>query len=496
TPYLAEEQIVSGTLAYALGAGKAVVSTPYSYAREMLAEGRGRLVPFADPAAIACDVNLLLDDERKRNAIRKRAYQYTRSFVWKRVAQEYLRVFEEVRRQPIIIRHKATPREGPSTMLDAVPDLKLDHILNFTDNVGMLQHARYSIPDRTHGYCTDDNARALIFALQAWHHTQNPELLSAATTYLSFLSHAYNAEAGRFRNFMSYDRRWLEDAGSEDSHARALWGLGCAVADAPLVGMRSAAMDLFDQALRVTEQFTSPRAWAFTITGLHAYLRRYSGDSDARRVRENLAEQLFAQYRENEEEDWVWPEDNVTYANGKLPHALILAGQLMERPEMTKMGLRSLEWLLRIKTDAQGVVSPIGSNGWYSRNGERADFDQQPLEIHALLEACLEAYNVTAEKKWVTHAWRSFEWFLGKNRVNRILYDYETGGCRDGLQPSGVNENQGAESTLAWLLSLLAIRSLDAEVHVPRPDREAPAAPHFSPLVTLEQRLEGIKVPR
>src|SRR5690606_34464436 len=248
---------------------------------------------------------------------------------------------------------------GTATVLRTLPDMKLDHLRNLTDNVGILQHARYAIPDRHHGYCTDDNARALIFALQAWQSTGSSELLRLATTYLSFLQHAYNPETGRFRNFMSYDRRWTEEIGSEDSHGRALWGLGCAVADAPTIGMRAAAVHLFDQALQATEHFTSPRAWAFTIVGIHAYLRRYSGDSDARRIRERLADLLFAAYQQNATDDWVWPEDKVTYANGKLPHALILAGQWTDRPEMVGLGLRSLQWLIE-KSTLDGVICPMG----------------------------------------------------------------------------------------------------------------------------------------
>jgi hypothetical protein len=242
-----------------------------------------------------------------------------------------------------------------------------------------------------------------------------------------------------------------------------MWGLGIAVADAPTVAMRAAAVDLFKKALGATERFESPRAWAFTIVGLHAYLRHYSGDSDARRVREKLAEQLFAIFRENAQEDWIWPEDKVTYANGKLPHALLLAGQWMDRPDMVELGLNSLQWLFDIKTTRHGLVSPVGNKGWYERGCERAEFDQQPLEIHALLDACLEAYNVTGDERWHQNARRCFNWFLGKNPLNRQLYDCETHGCRDGLHPGGVNENQGAESTLAWLLSLLAVRNMEAD---------------------------------
>ena len=470
TPSLAEGQIVSGTLAYALGAGKAVVSSPYSYAQEMLADDRGRLVPFADSEAIAREVGWLLDHEVQCQEMRKKAYLFTRSAVWRDVARTYLELFREVRDHPTVDRRQPFVKGNAATsMVPAVPELKIDHVRALTDDVGIFQHARYTIPNRSHGYCTDDNARALIFALQAHRLTDQRELVDMAKIYLSFLESAFNADNGRFRNFMSYDRRWLEEMGSEDCHGRALWSLGFAVADASTVGVRAAALDLFNRALRASETFDSPRAWAFTLVGIHAYLRRYSGDGDARRIRETLAIQLFDRFQSNSTDDWIWPEDTLTYANGKLPHALLLAGQWMQRPEMIKMGLKSLRWLLGVKTTSGGVLSPVGNDGWYHRGLEKAQFDQQPIDPHALLEACIEAYNVTRQEQWLKDARRCFDWFLGRNPLKKALYDYETGGCRDGLQPNGVNENEGAESTLAWLLSLLAIRSLEPAMQEAKP---------------------------
>ncbi|OHB79709.1 MAG: glycosyl transferase family 1, partial [Planctomycetes bacterium RBG_16_64_10] len=462
TPYLGKEQIVSGTLAYAMGTGNAVIATPYSYAEELLAENRGRLVPFRDPQAIAREVLALLDDEGARHSMRKRAYLHTRDFVWRQVALSYLQVFRDVRRQPMLRRHAiGQPTSDATSVLHAVPELSLQHLRVLTDDVGILQHARYTVPDRNFGYCADDNARALMLALDAYQLTGSAETLRLAVVYLSFLQHAYNEETGRFRNFMSYDRRWLEQRGSEDSHARALWGLGHAVALAPNEGIRATALSLFERALNAVVDFESIRSWAFTLVGVHAYLRRYSGGSDARRIRENLAVRLFEKFQDNAKDDWIWPEDKVTYANGILPHALLLAGQWMQRGDLTEMGLRSLHWILAMQINPQGMLSPIGNDGWYQRGGERARFDQQPIEAHALLEACLQAYNVTRDRHWVVQARRCFNWFLGKNDVGKPLYDYATGGCRDGLQRDGINENEGAESTLAWLLSLLAIRSLE-----------------------------------
>jgi hypothetical protein len=473
TPYLGKEQIVSGTLAYAMGTGNAVISTPYSYAEELLADDRGRLVPFQDPAAIAAEVCSLFDNELPRHAMRKKAYMYTRDFVWRQVAMSYLKLFRDVCQQPLL-RRLPTGQTGSdaTSVLHAVPEPSLDHLRVLTDDVGILQHARFTVPDRNFGYCADDNARALMLALEAHQLVRSTETLKLAGIYLSFLQHAYNAKIGRFRNFMSYDRRWLKESGSEDSHARALWGLGHTVALASNEGVRATALALFEHALPVVVDFRSPRSWAFALVGIHAYLRRYGGGSDARRIREILAVRLFEKFCDNASDDWIWPEDTVTYANGKLPHALLLAGQWMQRGDLTDMGLRSLDWLLRCQTNPEGMFSPVGNNGWYVRGGRRARFDQQPVEAHALLEACLQAYNVTRNDHWLVESRRCFNWFLGKNDVGKPLYDYETGGCRDGLQHDGVNENEGAESTLAWLLSLLAIRSLEpatAEIEAVEP---------------------------
>jgi glycosyltransferase involved in cell wall biosynthesis len=461
TPYLDQQQSVSGTLSYALGAGKPVISTPYNYAEEMLADGRGRLVPFRDAPAIAEAVCWLLDHEADSQKMRKNAYLFTRDMVWKSVARGYVQLCHEVRAERVH-RPKPLPKRTVQTsaLQHAVPALKLDYLETITDNTGVLQHARYTIPLRDHGYCTDDNARALIVALEAYQLTKNTDLLRLIRTYLSFLDYAYDRGAQRFHNFMSYDRRWLDDVGSEDSHARALWGLGYAVALGPSESIRASASEVFEQALGCTIQFKSPRAHAFTLVGVHAYLRRYGGDSEVRRIRERLALRLFNRFRKNVGNDWLWLEDSLNYCNGKLPHALLLGGRWMNRGDLTEMGLRSLDWLLRVQTGREGVFSPVGNRGWFHRGGQKASFDQQPVEAQAMIDACLEAYRVTGEERWAAEARRCFNWFLGKNDLGEPLYDYETGGCRDGLSAEGVNRNEGAESTLAWLTSLLAMKSL------------------------------------
>ena len=470
TPYPNEAQIVSGTLVYAMGAGKPIVSTPYWYAQEMLDEGRGRLVPFNDSEALADQVIELLDNDVERHAIRKRAYTFTREAVWSDVARQHIQLFDVVREErmhePMHVYHARTVEMDAVALAD-LPELKLDHLFRMSDCTGMFQHAKYTIPDLDHGYCADDNARALIVAVLAAQLTPaNKRLGDLSARYIAFLHHAFNREKGRFRNFMAYDRRWLEEVGSEDSHGRAIWGLGMAVGHLESLSQVALASNLVHAALPAAEKFSSPRAWAFTLVGIHAYLRRYSGDRDARRTRELLANRLFNLFKDNAEEEWPWPEDILAYANGRLPHALLLSGQWMQNGEMIEMGLRSLEWLVDLDfTD--GHFAPVGNRGWHVRGEERARFDQQPIEALSMLEACLEAYNITNDEKWIDTALGCFNWFLGQNDFQISIYDDRNGGCRDGLQPDGVNQNQGAESTLAWLLSLTVLRMFQAERVLP-----------------------------
>jgi glycosyltransferase involved in cell wall biosynthesis len=456
TPYLNPAQITSGTLAYTLGAGKAVVSTPYWYAEELLAEDRGRLVPFGDPQAIAAQVVDLLDNETERHAIRKRAYLLGREMIWSNVAGRYMESFERARQERL-----SHPRSFKAKTLSEHREellvLKLDHLKRLTDETGLFQHAIFTVPNYNEGYTTDDNARALILTIliEEMEGEMSPELDQLASRYLAFLWHAFNEENSRFRNFMAYDRRWLEETGSEDSHGRALWALGAVLGRSYNEGLRGLAGRLFKMALPIAEEFTNPRTWAFTLVTIHEYLRRFSGDRIAQQLRETLAERLAETYRSHRSEEWRWFEDILTYANAKLPHAMLLCGQWMDRPDLTEIGLESLDWLAKLQLSERGHFVPVGNEGFYPRGGERARFDQQPIEAHAMVSACLEAYRLTGDNRWYKEAQRAFDWFFGRNDLGLSLYDPVSGGCRDGLHPDRANQNQGAESTLAFLLSLV-----------------------------------------
>jgi len=463
TPYLEEAQITSGTLIYAMGSGKPVVSTPYWYATEMLAGGRGVIVPFQNSDAIAEQITNLLDQDIDRHQIRKRAYNFTRQAVWSEVSKRYLEVFREVKLKRSL---HPRPRYLYSDNIKSItnfelPEIKFDHLKIMTDDTGIFQHATHTIPNRSHGYCTDDNARALVVTAMGYKYSSsnNIWLDSLSSLYLSFLLDAYNEDNGRFRNFMTYSRQWMEKMGSEDSHGRALWGLGKIIVFSGNTGQMAVATILFKRALKAVEEFTYPRAMAFALVGIHAYLEKFSGDSEVRRMREILAERLFKAFKNSATQDWPWLENKVSYANGKLVHALLLSGQWMQRNDMIELGLNSLEWLLDIQTE-KGHFSPIGNNGWYDQGHPKARFDQQPIEANALIEACVEAFNFTRNRVWLDSAVMCFNWFLGHNDLNLSLYDPKTGGCRDGLMADGINQNEGAESSLAWLLSLMALQNL------------------------------------
>jgi glycosyltransferase involved in cell wall biosynthesis len=464
TPYLSEAQITSGTLAYALGAGKAVVSTPYWYAAELLDQERGALVPFRDPAAIAREVGRLLDDELFRLTVRKNAYRFGREMVWSEVARRYLELFELVRN-----RSAGRPRVPVAELVTPpgkieLPAVRLAHLHRMTDSTGMLQHAKFSIPDLVEGYTTDDNARALEVTMLAQKNVgQEIDVGDLAARYLAFLLYAFHDDTGRFRNFLSYDRNWLEDVGSEDSHGRSIMALGKAVAYAQDDNVRSLATSIFQRALPAVENFTSLRSLAFSLLGIHDYLRHFAGDTETRRVRETLAPKLLEFFPDPPPADWPWPEDTLTYANASVPHALLMSGRWMQKGCMVDVGLKALDWLMKLQTTDAGHFAPVGNNGFYTRGGRMARFDQQPIEAQTTVAACLEARRVTGRDLWLERAHVVFEWFLGRNDLGLTLAEFRSGGCHDGLLPDRVNRNRGAESTLAWLLALLEMYQADTE---------------------------------
>ncbi len=490
TPYRFEAQAVSGTLAYALGAGKAIISTPYWHAAELLADGRGVLVPFEDSNAIASAAIELLDNEVSRHAMRKRAYLYARDMVWNKAAESYMSTFVRARSDRMQVPRIAFSDLNAERTLDRLPSLKLDHLYRMTDHTGLLQHAVFSVPSYGEGYATDDNARALIVAvlMEELGMTALSESANLASRYLAFLWHAFSPATGRLRNFLSYERQWLEATGSEDSHGRALWGLGTVLGRSKSADLRGAAGRLFESALPAILSFRSPRAMAFSALGLQEYLSGFPGDRAALQTMDELSHRLLDIYVANRSTGWYWFEDVLAYSNARLPQALIACAVRTSDKVMLASGLESLNWVVTMqRCETKGHFVPIGSQGFHRKGGEKARFDQQPVEAGATVSACLEAFRATTDDRWLKESWSAFNWFLGDNDLQIVLYDSSTGGCRDGLHPDRVNENQGAESTLAFLMALLEMRLLeDAELPFTKHEAVATSRASLSSRTPLE----------
>ncbi len=481
TPYLNESQVTSGTLAYAFGAGKAVVSTPYWHAQELLSDERGVLVPFHQPQAIAREVIGLLRDEARRHSIRKAAYKMGREMVWPHVAKLYMESFSQARVERAGLSRKVFAVKTLDQQPRQLPDLKLDHLMRMTDATGMFQHAFHTVPNFAEGYCTDDNARALMFTILLEELGEDSAPVRAlATSYAGFLAHAYHPKVRRFRNFMSFDRRWLDEAGSEDSNGRTLWALGMCVGRSRRPSFQTLAGELFNRALPFALELKAPRGWAFSLLGIQEYLKRLSGDRLAQQTRDVLTMRLVQLFEKWSTDDWTWCEDEVTYDNPRLAQALISSGFATGQQNVVEWGLRALRWLAEIQTSEEGYFRPIGCKGFFCRNGQKAKFDQQPIEAQAMVSACLEAYRVTSDPFWQDQASRAFDWFLGWNDLGLEVYSAASGGCYDGLHVDRVNQNQGAESTLAFLLSLGEMKIMENAVGTFQEPAQAEDPPEFN----------------
>ncbi|WP_343615480.1 glycosyltransferase family 4 protein [Novosphingobium sp.] len=457
TPYRDEAQMTSGTLAYAHGLGRAVVSTPYWHAAELLGNGSGMLVPFDDGPRMGEAVADLLVDGPARQVMANNAYVASRPMIWAHVAQRYGEAFREALRSPVGIRLRAGRAAPLALPILPLPATSNRHFKAMCDDTGLFQHAIRSIPDRRHGYCVDDNARALLLCIQPDNRLDGA--LALAAHFASFVQHAWNSDYRRFRNFMSFERRWLEPAGSQDSHGRTLWALGvCAASSDP--GLAAWATDLFVEALPTVLEFTAPRSWAFALLGLDAYCPVHPGDTVADAIRHRLAGRLVRLLRDTATDPWPWFEDRLTYDNARLCEALIRTGGRIGDADMLAAGLASLRWLLGMQTAPAGHFRPIGSQGFMLAQRTPLPFDQQPLEACATVAACRAARQHDRSELWISSAHQAFAWFLGENDLAVSLVDIESGSCRDGLHPDRANDNRGAESVLSYLLALADMRAM------------------------------------
>lgn len=444
TPYLNMAQVTSGTLAYAVAVGKPVIATPYVHAREILAEGHGIIVPPANPAALAEAATSLLSDEERRRILAENAYRRGRGMLWPRVVERSLGRLGKKQEMPI---RRPLPQPSP---------LPLDAVQRMTDPVGMLQHAVHSIPDRSHGYCIDDNARALMLAVRRDDH----EAARLAPIYASFLQHGWNPQERRFRNFMGYDRQWLESCGSEDSNGRTLWALAVAATRPTSRGIRDWALKLFEEAGPFADELSALRAKAFAGMGGLELLRARRDHDLARWLIEQSASQLMHFHFRYAREGWDWFEPELAYDNARLPEFLIRAGMALDEPVMVERGLDTLRWLTRHQTSPRGMFRPVGCHGFCRPYAPPLTFDQQPIEAAATIDAAAAAYEASGGDEWRRVAHDAFSWFFGDNDAGMPLADARDGSCYDGLMATGINRNQGAESILSLHLAALAMREI------------------------------------
>jgi glycosyltransferase involved in cell wall biosynthesis len=451
TPYLNKAQITSGTLSYAVGAGAAVLSTPYWHAEELLADGRGRLFDFNDDAALSVILLDLLDHPAHLKALRETAHSYGKETTWPKAGGKYNSLAKKVIRQ----RSEQAPRK--ETILDPLilPPFLLDHVKRMTDDTGIIQHAKFGIPNLKEGYCLDDNARALLMVLMAHKQMKHPLALELMPIYLSYIHYMQNDD-GMFRNFLSFRRDFLDEQGSEDSFGRAIWALGYLLGNAPNDAYFQSGKEIFFAAAPNFEKLDSIRSVANTIIGICYYLEASPGDEGMTERLRILTWKLVNQYKHHRSDKWHWFEELLAYDNALLPLSLLHAAGILNDEVITETALESMEFLSSI-TMKEGCFSPVGNQDWYVRDGSPSLFAQQPLDALAMVLMFHQAFHLTKEKHWLNKLYTSFMWFLGENDLRMCLYDFETKGCCDGLESYGVNRNQGAESTLSYLISHLTV---------------------------------------
>lgn len=466
SPYHNLEQIVSGTLTYALASGKAVISTPYWYAQELLDNGKGVLYNPGDVDFLAQSIKDLLDDENKRNKLRRNAYESGRKMIWPEVALSYLEIFRKAAAEYTGSNSNRVP-SSKYKLIPSLPEINLTHLRNITDDTGILQHSIYSVPNRNEGYCIDDNSRALLVIIMNKYLFHDLSVDSLISTYLSFINHAHNKEKGLFRNFMSYQRTWLDETGTEDSNGRTLFVLGYFLKNTVNHSHLALCKMLFDSTVKNMGKFKAPRAVSHVIIGCIFYLQKFAGARDVRRICEKMLERLNQSYIDNSTDEWKWFEGSLTYDNGRLPQALLMGGQYFKNSNYLYNGLEALNWMFEvIYNPEKNYISLIGNDGWLVKNKTKAKFDQQPVEIPSIIDSCFQAYLVTEDMEWINKMGIAFSWFLGNNDRQEQLYDFTTGGCFDGLTSGVSNQNQGAESTVSWLLSLHRMYRIRQELQV------------------------------
>jgi glycosyltransferase involved in cell wall biosynthesis len=452
TPYHNEAQITSGTLSYAVGAGAAVVSTPYWHATELLADNRGRLFDFKDSEALAAIVNNLLDQEEVLNQLKENAYEYGLHLRWPQIGAEFIKAAQEA-----CLTHDFSDKILKNSIVDPeiMPKFNMAHVLRLTDDTGIVQHAKYGIPNLKEGYCLDDNARALIMAIMAYQRNKSKESFELLPVYLSYI-HYMQTDEGNFRNFLSFNRQYLDKVGSEDSFGRTIWALGYLIGCAASNSYREFAIELFQKSIRHFKDLKHLRGLANTIIGLSLYLKTFPTDEGLVNELMRLTQPLIDAYENTQSDDWQWFEDKMTYDNGIIPLALLHSCEITGNDKAKQIALKTMAFLDNL-TLSNGYLSPVGNDGWYYRGGTFPAFDQQAIETMAMVLMHFQAYQIFRKPEYIEKMFLCYKWFLGENTLRAPLYDHETKGCCDGLLPTGINRNQGAESTLAYMISHLTV---------------------------------------
>lgn len=451
TPYLNEAQITSGTLSYALGVGCAVISTPYWHAAELLADGRGRLFNFTDSDALARILEELFDNPALLKELQEKASEYGKKITWPKIGEKYITLCNDILTAPI----QAVVKKH--TIVDPLilPPFSLAHIKRLTDDTGIIQHAKFGIPNLKEGYCLDDNARALLMVLIAYRQKKDVLALELSPIYLSYIHYMQN-ENGTFRNFLSFNRNFLDEVGSEDSFGRTIWALGYLLGNAPNDAYYQMGKLVFFDAARNFENLESIRSIANTMIGISYYLRSNPSDDQMTERLRHFAHTLIKHYEQNSSGDWKWFEPLLAYDNGILPLALLHSAEILNDDKITTAALETMDFLTSI-TLKDGYLSIIGNKEWYKKDGTRSMFAQQPIDALAMILMYHQAFHLTKNKDYLNKLYTSFMWFLGENDLRMSLYDFETKGCCDGFENYGVNRNQGAESSLAYLISHLTV---------------------------------------
>ncbi len=459
TPYLNEAQITSGTLSYAIGVGSAVVSTPYWHAAELLDDGRGKLFSFNDSDELAYLLTQLFDNPDELNRLREKARDYGKKITWPKTGEKYVNLAEKVVEQGV---DRLSKRDGILDLL-ILPPFSLTHINRLTDDTGIIQHAKFGIPNLKEGYCLDDNARALLMVLMAYRQTKDARALELSPVYLSYIHYMQNRD-GTFRNFLSFSRNYLDEVGSEDSFGRTIWALGYLLGNAPNDAYYQTGRLLFFNAAPNFEKLKSIRSIANTMIGISYYLKANPADDEMTERLRNMAHNLIKHYEENESDEWKWFESLLAYDNGMLPLALLQAAEILNEDKVMEVAINSMQFLTE-HTLNENYLSIIGNEQWYKKNCERSMFAQQPIDAMAMVLMFHQAFHVTKDKEYLNKLYTSFLWFLGENDLRLSLYDFETKGCCDGFESYGVNRNQGAESSLAYLISHLTVLQAYEEFH-------------------------------